>query len=158
MGVPQRRERVFFIANRCEFPKLKLEFHGEPIMFGKVRSERGAAIKDGVRAAYLAKRELSDYSIADIAQHVDGRNTGFTCPVVHDNEVCPTIAASGQMYRYCDATSLSSHDYIVCQTFPQDYDFQGAKTSKIKYICGMSVPPNMMANIATEIKGQWLGV
>ena len=41
MDVPQARERVFFIANRENFPRLNLNFKGEPIVFGKVRSKKG---------------------------------------------------------------------------------------------------------------------
>ena len=37
MGVPQKRERVFFIGHKNEFklPKLKLEFNEKPIVFGE---------------------------------------------------------------------------------------------------------------------------
>ena len=45
------------------------------------------------------------------------------------------------------------NDFVNCQSFPQDYDFNG---NNVQYVCGMSVPPNMMANIATEIYEQWL--
>lgn len=38
-------------------------------------------------------------------------------------------------------------------TFPQDYNFCGLSPH---YICGMSVPPVMMAQIATRIYEQWL--
>ena len=39
MGVPQKRERVFFIAHRkdLKYPKLFMSFHSKPIPFGEVR-------------------------------------------------------------------------------------------------------------------------
>jgi DNA (cytosine-5)-methyltransferase 1 len=37
--------------------------------------------------------------------------------------------------------------------FPQDYDFLDSRVSPI---CGMSVPPVMMANISHEVRRQWL--
>ncbi len=49
---------------------------------------------------------------------------------------------------------LSDRDYINIQTFPQDYDFMG---ESVQYVCGMSVPPVMMAHIAGEIERQWFG-
>lgn len=39
------------------------------------------------------------------------------------------------------------------QTFPQDYNFMDQDP---KYICGMSVPPVMMAQIASSVYEQWL--
>ena len=33
---------------------------------------------------------------------------------------------------------------------------QMAKQESPQYVCGMSVPPVMMANIATEVYQQWL--
>ena len=41
MEVPQVRNRVFFIANNHNYPKLKLEFDYPPIFFGEVRTPRG---------------------------------------------------------------------------------------------------------------------
>ena len=43
MGVPQKRERVFFIGDRkdLQYPKLKLGFNETPIPFGAVRSPAG---------------------------------------------------------------------------------------------------------------------
>ena len=38
-------------------------------------------------------------------------------------------------------------------SYPVDYDFLGLKP---KYLIGMSVPPVMTANVATEIYNQWL--
>ena len=57
------------------------------------------------------------------------------------------------MIRLCDRVLLSDEDFRNVQTFPQDYDFCG---NDVQYVCGMSVPPNMMANIATEVWEQWL--
>lgn len=53
-----------------------------------------------------------------------------------------------------DSPTFLSHDEVCkASSFPLDYDFMGQKPC---YICGMSVPPVMMANVATEIYNQWL--
>lgn len=57
------------------------------------------------------------------------------------------------MYRMCDGLLLTDKDIISCQTFPQDYDFMG---QSVQYICGMSVPPVMMAKISEQVYRQWL--
>lgn len=53
MNVPQRRERVFFVANRCGFPALRLDFNERPIPFGEIRSEEGRPVKEGKTARLL---------------------------------------------------------------------------------------------------------
>lgn len=51
----------------------------------------------------------------------------------------------------CDGLLMTDKDIINCQTFPQDYDFMD---QDVQYVCGMSVPPVMMANIASEVQRQ----
>ena len=57
------------------------------------------------------------------------------------------------MFRMCDGLLMTDRDIISCQTFPQDYDFAG---QRIRYVCGMSVPPVMMARISEQVWFQWL--
>lgn len=57
------------------------------------------------------------------------------------------------MIRFCDGMAKSDRDIVNVQTFPQDYNFCG---QDVNYVCGMSVPPVMMAHIAKEIGKQWL--
>jgi DNA (cytosine-5)-methyltransferase 1 len=42
---------------------------------------------------------------------------------------------------------------MLASSFPTDYNFGSLDP---RYVMGMSVPPVMMAQIATEIKRQWL--
>ena len=42
---------------------------------------------------------------------------------------------------------------IKCSTFPTDYNFLDQKAG---YLCGMSVPPVMMAQVASMVWEQWL--
>lgn len=155
MGVPQKRERVFFIAHRKDlnYPKIKMEFNEKPILFGEVRSEKGRPSKDGEYQELLKKRIKSDKSIADISKRVRGKGSGFGNAIFHDDDVAYTLISGGNTYRYCDAMCLSDLDCCGVQTFPQDYDFC---EQSAKYICGMSVPPVMMAQVARQIERQWL--
>ena len=52
-----------------------------------------------------------------------------------------------------DGMGLSDQDFINVQSFPQDYNFLDQSP---QYVCGMSVPPVMMAQIARQIYIQWL--
>lgn len=157
MDVPQKRERMFFIANRCGFPKLKLQFNHRQITFGEVREQKGKPLKlsDAPNSAYqLLKHKIqSDDDLADINVRLYGKEKCFNQKILKDNDVCKTITANGSFYRFIDDCYATDNDFRNTGTFPQDYDF--CKESA-QYICGMSVPPNMMANIATEIYSQWL--
>nr|WP_300782484.1 DNA (cytosine-5-)-methyltransferase [uncultured Acetatifactor sp.] len=157
MGVPQKRERVFFIAHRkdLEYPKLSMEFHSRPVLFGDVRDPYGKAMDGNSIAAKLLKYRIpSDRCIADINARVRRKkNNGFTTPILSDDEPAYTIVAGSSMYRMCDGLLLTDKDIISCQTFPQDYDFMG---QSVQYICGMSVPPVMMAKISEQVYRQWL--
>ena len=53
----------------------------------------------------------------------------------------------------CDGLLMTDRDIINCQTFPQDYDFMN---QNVQYVCGMSVPPVMMAKITEQVYQQWL--
>lgn len=155
MGVPQNRERVFFVANRCGYPKLSLRFCEEPIPFGDVRSKHGKrfANDDSLYKELLKHRIATDRSIADIKLRVEGKYSGMCNRLFHDDKVADTVTASGCKFRMCDGLWLSDEDIRNVSSFPQDYDFCGRS---VQFICGMSVPPSMMANVAHEIKVQWL--
>ena len=82
-----------------------------------------------------------------------GKNSNFSTVLVADNRVCNTVTSSGSFVRMADKKLFSDKDFVNVQSFPQDYDFCG---NSVQYVCGMSVPPNMMANIAMEVWKQWL--
>ena len=155
MGVPQRRERVFFVGRRNDLkkPKLVLDFNESPILFGDIRSEHGRPLSDGVIKSLVEKRRSGDRSLKDVSLRVRGKSSFFNNCFVLDEEVAPTLTSGGTNYRFVDGEKLSFSDMIAIQTFPRDYDF--GKES-VQYVCGMSVPPVMMANLAAGIHEQWL--
>lgn len=156
MGVPQKRERVFFIAHRKDlgFDKLKLEFHSAPVTFGEVRDEVGRQpAKDSLIYSLMPYRQPSDRCVADISQRLRKKMSGYTNPINIDEEPVATITSGGTIWRHCDGLLMTDRDILSCQTFPQDYDFCG---QSVQYVCGMSVPPVMMAKIAEQVYNQWL--
>lgn len=156
MDVPQARERVFFIANNQNYPKLKLDFRYDVIPFGKVRSEHGKPFKekDGIYKRILENALPSEKNLGDVAERLGGqKNLYYTQYILQDHYAATTITSGGRIMRYCDKTLCTDEDFINVQSFPQDYNFNG---NNVQYVCGMSVPPNMMANIAEEVYEQWL--
>lgn len=163
MGVPQRRERVFVIGVRLDiatqlgwanpyFPELTMQFNEPGILFGDIRSAEGS--QKGV-TPYIKERMAvkikSDDSIGDINLRVHGKNAAFTLMILHDDKVAPTITAGGKFFRYHDDTTLSKEDLLNISTFPADYDFLDCTP---QYLMGMSVPPVMIAQIATQLHNQ----
>lgn len=156
MGVPQKRERVFFLAHRkdLDYPKLKMDFGSKSIPFSKVREPYGKALGDNLAARLMKYRIPSDRCLQDINKRVRKTGSGFTSPINHDDEPVQTITAGGYCFRMCDGLLMTDKDIISCQTFPQDYNFLN---QNVQYVCGMSVPPVMMAKISEQVYRQWLG-
>ena len=154
MGVPQRRERVFFIGHRKElpFPKLHLEFSQQPIKFGEIRSNTGKPVTEGTYQL-LRNKIPTDRNLADINKRLFNKQSRFNAAVVWDSIVAPTITSNGEFLRAVDDMRFSDQDFINCQTFPVDYDFNGVG---VQYVCGMSVPPLMMKEVAIRICHQWI--
>ena len=150
MDVPQARHRVFFVANKCGYKKLSLDFSYDPIIFGDVRSEEGRPfLNDGERKTLLENATKQDRKLSQVLERMTGeKGKYFTNMIIHDEQVAPTITSAGDFFRYYDRMKLSKEDFRNVQSFPQDYDF---KKMDVQYVCGMSVPPNMMANVATEV-------
>ena len=154
MGVPQSRERVFFIAQRKDLEpvKVKLAFNEPIIVFGDVRSPEGMDPNpDSVIGRLVRYIQPSDRSMQDVSVRVSRKDAYFSTPINHDENPVHTITASGDFVRAYDRKLMSKSDIVSCQSFPQDYDFL---TNKPQYVCGMSVPPVMMANIASEVYDQ----
>jgi DNA (cytosine-5)-methyltransferase 1 len=157
MGVPQKRERVFFICQRKDLnlPKLELKFNEEAIPLKQITP--------------LTKNEGWEYKIFDshtdlydICQagnslsSVHPKGSFFSTIKVNSNNVLNTITADnsgGRMLFDKEKRYLNSQEYILCGTYPLDYDFQDVEP---KYLIGMSVPPVMTAQIANQIRLQWL--
>jgi len=168
MGVPQRRQRVFFVCLRKDLcdpflvqkdmftfaPDLKLEFNEPEITFGEYRSEKGN--QKGITEYILERmnqRTRADKSIGDINMRLYDKVSMFNQMILYDDEVIPTITSGATMYRDCDVTTATDQDYMHGGSFPQDYNFNGRPA---QYMIGMSVPPVMTANVASCIYDQWL--
>ena len=155
MGVPQKRERVFFIGHKKEYnlPKLKMEFNEKAVTFGECRDEFGSNKISDERKMLLSKAIKTDTNISNINERLFNKVSGFNAGIVHDEQVKGTIISTELDYRYFDKMKLSKKDYCVCGTYPLDYNF---KKIEPKYLIGMSVPPVMTAQVANQIRIQWL--
>ena len=163
MGVPQRRERVFFIALRKDLaskflkpidlfnvlPYIKFKFKEKKIPFFKIK-------ENNVKRQNLIDSYLIHWNNADSNgrsyKTKNGDTFGFFYKAIN-NLVCATITANNTYTIEDKAELLTTNELLKIGSFPTDYNFINVKP---QYLIGMSVPPVMVARIATEIYEQWL--
>lgn len=156
MGVPQKRERVFFMCQRKDLnlPNLKLAFSEPPILFSSIEKFERLPINGGknckLKELWALRKNKEDF--VDIQMRVFGKNANFTTHLVYDDEVFPTIVSSTHYYHYLDCAIIADNEYAQIGTYPLDYNF---KNITPKYLIGMSVPPVMTAQVAHQIYLQW---
>lgn len=158
MGVPQARERIFFIARRNDLilPKLTLDFKEKPVYFGSI-ADRGSTTHKPlwpsiqVRWPYIEKGDQC-LKFADAKyRKLNTYNAFFSTAILYDDVVAPTLTSNGTFVYYNEVRNLNDLEYRRMSSFPTDYDFNGMN---VRYVCGMSVPPLMTARIAKEIERQ----
>lgn len=171
MGVPQKRERVFFTCIRkdlieyipyeenlfCEkVPIIKLRFDEKPVPYGEIKDGLGPDINPAARKLW-EKRKPGQKSLGDVLKEEEGRDSYFNYTFAFDDEPVNTITAHRESNIVYDTGKfLSNSEVILASTFPLDYNFMTDVNSNITYVCGMSVPPVMMANVASNVYEQWL--
>jgi DNA (cytosine-5)-methyltransferase 1 len=154
MGVPQKRERVFFIGHKKEYslPKLKLEFNEKAILFREFEQTLGN--EESLTIDQLKWWNLCKKGNAFSSVHPKGH--WFNAYKLDWNSIFPTLTASGgnaEPFHPEIPRKINKIEYCCGGTYPQDYNF---KHLEPKYLIGMSVPPVMTAQIANQIKIQWL--
>ena len=156
MGVPQKRERVFFICQRndLELPDLKLDFKEDAILFGDVEGKLGKPNSEHDNNIWN-NRKKGDRNFSDTLKRTKGIESNWNTKYIYDDEVLNTIASSSgsKLIEFNNPNHVTGEKLIQCGTYPLDYDF---KDIDPKYLIGMSVPPVMTAQIANQIYLQWL--
>ena len=166
MGVPQRRERVFFIALRKDLckpfmeqvdfftrlPKLTLEFNEREITYEEIKKDIGRRASDLYYSRWQ-KRIESDNNFGDITERINGTGSCFSDVFAKLDKTLPTITAKGGIYDFDEGHFISDNSFIKGGSFPLDYNFND---NKVSYLIGMSVPPLMTAKIAEQVYSQWI--
>lgn len=169
MGVPQRRERVFFIAVRKDIcPKsilgglfgtelaLKMDFNEPGITFGDISIDLiDFPLNKRERMIWDNKIE-GDESFSCVYKRMENRETNWNWKFIYENHILKTIASSdgSRLISFHHPRMVNIPELISGGTFPVDYRFNGKRYANIKYLIGMSVPPVMMAQVANQVKIQ----
>jgi len=151
MGVPQKRERVFFIGQRKDLalPDLFMGFNEPKILFSQIKQIGVSGSINGKRAEYYDKTpQGKSFSFV-----TPGKN--FNSIRLSDDDVCPTLTANqGEWYFHStEKRKITKCECCRVGTYPEDFDFDGMR---FLYLIGMSVPPVMTAQVAHQIWLQWL--
>ena len=156
MGVPQRRQRVFFIGLRNDYslPPLRLDFNEKPILFGEIKDNLGKPITGPDTRWAWENRKPTDTKVGDTKQRLRGRASNFNTQYTKDNETPPTLCTKSGMYlHFSEPLYGSDSEYIKVATSPTDYN---PVQMQVCWLVGMSVPPVMTAQISNQIYLQWL--
>jgi len=166
MGVPQKRERVFFYAIRKDLLKY-IEtadlFGNEPELILDFKYKK--IIYENFKSIHHDKKVTSQYEIKCVkkctASGVPQTNKpclngkigaiGFGNVLINKN--VPNTMTTGYVINKEKMCYATNEELCYIGSFPQDYNFNKNKPG---YLIGMSVPPVMMAQISYEIYKQWL--
>jgi DNA (cytosine-5)-methyltransferase 1 len=169
MGVPQRRERVFFLCLRkdiaepllkqvdffTQLPEIDMTFNEPDIHFGKIQDRQETKKK-----LLPSEKKLmpfvkpGDKGLGEVFERVYNKPGFFSHVFVFQDKVCSTITSGGGCPIIPEEERhLNAKEFKLAGSYPLDYNFAGNKT---RYLVGMSVPPVMTAQIASRIYEQWL--
>lgn len=154
MGVPQRRERVFFVCLRGDLkkPALSLDFDEPPILYGEIKSSQlGRELSGRIREVW-GYREPGDNGLDDVLGRLTGKRDLFSWRFVRDDLVPHTVTSKDIPLRFDHPNHIAMSEVISIGSFPIDFDYLDMPPN---YLIGMSVPPVMMAQIAHQIYLQW---
>lgn len=144
MGVPQRRERVFFIALRKDLSDQFMERMDMFTMLPKLEmvfNEKEIPIKYFAKG--INKKETQNYS-----------SDRFGDVMLDIERASNTIATDINRYWLDENTLIDKNTVSMIGSYPIDYDHMSH--SNPQYLIGMSVPPVMTAQVASNVYEQWL--
>jgi DNA (cytosine-5)-methyltransferase 1 len=167
MGVPQRRKRVFFICLRKDLlpklatfdlfgkiPKLDLMFREKMIPTSEFNDYLGMPITEHALKAWNS-RKPHHTKISQSKKDAGMKQNDFNCKFIKSKQPHSTLLANRyhSHIHYDKPIYISRNEFLLGSSFPLDYKMVNLP---FYYVPGMSVPPVMIAQIATRIYDQWL--
>jgi len=168
MGVPQNRERVFFVCLRKDLankllnqkdlfnvkPYINLDFNETNILWENIIDEDDNNMDlSPLDADLWDKKRPGDTDLSDISIRERNILSRFNAKFLYKHKCANTITGGEQCVLYDKKRKRNHKELIQCSSFPSDYDFEKNKPS---YMMGMSVPPIMIAQIVDRINTFWL--
>jgi len=157
MGVPQRRKRIVFVARRLDLgmPPLSLAF--DESWISAREAFEGCAPRAGEKVIWLTERHIGPWGMTRPGRalsEVHSKGHLWNWQKIDPDSPTQTLTASAVTpLHWSEPRHVVDAECVRMQTFPDDYDFGSLPA---RYVCGMSVPPQMMRRVATAI-ASWMG-
>ena len=153
MGVPQARERTFFIARRSDlnFKPFKPVFNEQPISVAEAcktikPNTEEKLISDKLKELWYKVKPGKSFSTVHPKGHC------FNMSTLNPRLPSRTVTTKQGLIYWNKPRYLNSHEIKRIQTFPEDFNFLNIDPW---YVMGMSVPPFMTQRVALEIYKHW---
>lgn len=167
MGLPQKRKRVFFICLRKDIatpflkqvdmfnikPYINMDFNEKEIPFKDIKEEYTDKAVTGEVLKVLEGAKYGETDLRYSCERLKGKQSLFSYKLVYDDSIIGTITAGDRNIVWGENRFLNKSELLKVGSFPFDYDFV---SQEVAYIIGMSVPPVMMAQVATRVWEYWL--
>ena len=138
-----------------EVPKLHLEFNEKEIPFKEIyKNYTDRPLSVNMRKIW----DLRKFGDGDF-EHINKRefnkpNINFNHKFIYSDSIKINTITAGDNCVLFDEPRYRNFDELCSSgSYPIDYDFNG---NKPEYLIGMSVPPVMTAQVATEVFKQWI--
>lgn len=157
MGVPQKRERVFFVCKRKDlnFKDLKLGFHQKPIPFKDVKTngQPQKSLSENMQDVWRHRKSGDRDFSCTMGRYKNRPNSYFNFNYIYPHSVPNTITADDKNVLFEECRYFNSQELKLIGSYPSDYVFKESKAES--YLIGMSVPPLMTYGVANHIYHQW---
>lgn len=154
MGVPQERERVFFIGSRkdLKLPKLTLSFNEKQISAKEAIKDLPEDTEETISEAAFSY--WTRCGLGDKFSKFNRKGSRFNQIKLSPYKPAPTVATNkGNYFHWSVPRYMNDSELIRFQTFPDDFNFCN---QSVAYVLGMSVPPFMIQRINKNIIEKWL--
>jgi DNA (cytosine-5)-methyltransferase 1 len=161
-GVPQKRERVFFVAlrNDIDKPRLALAPKHRWISAGEAIEGCSQVLNNeklklaAMHEKYWSRWEQGE-NLATCKIRYGDKYSAFNEIKIRSDEPSNSLSSHYQHFiHWSEPRYFTFQEWKRLGSFPDDYQ---AKTDKIgKYMIGMSVPPRMTEQVVRAVIDQWL--
>lgn len=163
-GVPQRRERVFFVASRVDLglPKLTMPAKTAWVSVGEATADvQELTSKEASSSRFNKESDLLWWhktrpgeSYCDAVERDGLKGKLWSHCKLHSGEPSQTLTTTSHTLTHWSCPRpLTLREWVRIGGFPDDYAFDNDKIGK--YMIGMSVPPPMMKGVASSVVQQW---